>query len=194
MKDHFNCPCESYLGKAAELLQAGRAREAISYYEKVIAIHPDDARSYSNMAIGFSQIGETDKALELLDKATQCDPFYKFAWTNKGSMLVEKGLFEDALKCFDTALSIDGDYLDAKFNRGSTLFDLKRYEESIKTYMPALKAYPHNSRAWFCVAKANFVMFGKSQLKGIMEIVDYSLEADPNNGEAKEFKKYLKGL
>ena len=64
----------SYDGLAVTLSKAGRAKEAIAFHEKAIALDPREPSYYFNCAISYLMLGNTAKALEQQEKLKALDP------------------------------------------------------------------------------------------------------------------------
>src|ERR1043166_47893 len=64
----------SYDGLAVTLSKAGRAKEAIPFHEKEIALDPREPSYYFNCAISYLMMGDTAKAMEQQDKLKAIDP------------------------------------------------------------------------------------------------------------------------
>jgi tetratricopeptide (TPR) repeat protein len=64
----------SYDGLAVTLSKAGRAKEAIAFHEKAIALDPREPSYYFNCAISYLMLGNTAKALEQQEKLKTLDP------------------------------------------------------------------------------------------------------------------------
>ncbi len=64
----------SYDGLAVTLSKAGRAKEAIAFHEKAIALDPREPSYYFNCAISYLMMGNTAKALEQQEKLKTIDP------------------------------------------------------------------------------------------------------------------------
>ena len=64
----------SYDGLAVTLSKAGRAKEAIAFHEKAIALDPREPSYYFNYAISYLMLGNTAKAMEQQEKLKAIDP------------------------------------------------------------------------------------------------------------------------
>jgi Flp pilus assembly protein TadD len=64
----------SYDGLAVTLSKAGRAKEAIAFHEKAIALDPQEPSYYFNCAISYLMMGNTAKAMEQQEKLKALDP------------------------------------------------------------------------------------------------------------------------
>ena len=148
MKSHDpSCPCEPLLQLAMDLMKRGNFRDAITAYDKITAIHPDDCRAWSNKGVCHSDLKENDKALECLDRAIQLDPFYVYALSTKASILAQSGKLAEASALMDRALEIDPNFLDALLNKSALLIQQKRHEESKHFIARCLTIQPANRRA-----------------------------------------------
>lgn len=64
----------AYDGLAVTLSKAGRAKEAIAFHEKAIALNPREPSYYFNCAISYLMLKNTAKALEQQEKLQAIDP------------------------------------------------------------------------------------------------------------------------
>ena len=64
----------AYDGLAVTLSKAGRAKEAIAFHEKAIALDPREPSYYFNCAISYLMLKNTAKALEQQEKLKAIDP------------------------------------------------------------------------------------------------------------------------
>jgi tetratricopeptide (TPR) repeat protein len=64
----------AYDGLAVTLSKAGRAKEAIAFHEKAIALNPREPSYYFNCAISYLMLKNTAKALEQQEKLKEIDP------------------------------------------------------------------------------------------------------------------------
>ena len=64
----------AYDGLAVTLSKAGRAKEAIAFHEKAIALDPREPSYYFNCEISYLMMGNTAKALEQQEKLKALDP------------------------------------------------------------------------------------------------------------------------
>lgn len=64
----------AYDGLAVTLSKAGRAKEAIAFHEKAIALEPREPSYYFNCAISYLMLRNTAKALEQQEKLKAIDP------------------------------------------------------------------------------------------------------------------------
>jgi tetratricopeptide (TPR) repeat protein len=96
--------------KGLLLERLGKHEEAIEYYDKALAIDPDNVGAL--VGIGASLANSS-----------------KY----KGSMAYyDKALHKEAIECYDKALAIDPNNVEALNNKGFSLFGLDKYKEAIE--------------------------------------------------------------
>jgi tetratricopeptide (TPR) repeat protein len=107
-------------GKALD--EQGRYEEAIRYYDKVLAIDPNNKFALNNKGADLYDLGRYEEALVYFDKRLALDPYNTHILYNKFKALVELGRNSEALEYIDQVLAIDPNYLDVLHNKGQTLF------------------------------------------------------------------------
>ncbi len=68
-------------------LEQQRYDESLELFQRLIALHPDDAATYSNMGIALAFLGSIDKALQHFDQALSLDPTLASARANREAVL-----------------------------------------------------------------------------------------------------------
>ena len=68
-------------------LEQQRYDESLELFQRLIALHPDDAATYSNMGIALAFLGSIDEALQHFDQALSLDPTLASARTNREAVL-----------------------------------------------------------------------------------------------------------
>jgi cytochrome c-type biogenesis protein CcmH/NrfG len=96
--------------------------EAITVYEKALAIDPDNADVWTDLGVMYRRSGNPEKALDAFDRAMNIDPNHEVSRFNKGIVLFhdlrdEKG----ALAAWESLLAINP---DAKSPAGQTVREL----------------------------------------------------------------------
>lgn len=62
---------------------ASRWQEARVWYERSLALAPDDVNVVTDLAVVHRNLGEAERAVELLDRVIELDPEHWQAWYNK---------------------------------------------------------------------------------------------------------------
>ena len=68
-------------------LEQQRYDEALELFHRLIALHPNDAATYSNMGIALSGLGRHDEALQRFDQALSLDPALENVRANREALL-----------------------------------------------------------------------------------------------------------
>ena len=90
---------------------------AITSWEKVLAINPDYHEAWYNRGVALSALGRKEEAIQSYDKAVDIKPDYHEAWNNRGNALSALGRKEEAIQSFDQALQIQPDFASAYYNK-----------------------------------------------------------------------------
>jgi tetratricopeptide (TPR) repeat protein len=85
----------------------GRFGKAIMYYDKVLAIDPNDVLALINKGRALSQLHRFDDAISNYDKALGIDASNIDALINKGLSYYNQGNKTGAISYFDKALAIN---------------------------------------------------------------------------------------
>ncbi|MBD1878113.1 tetratricopeptide repeat protein [Coleofasciculus sp. FACHB-T130] len=128
--------------------QIGRYEEAISSFDKALAIKDDFPEAWCNRGAALLNLGRDQEAIASCDKALAIKDDIPEAWFNRGGALTKLGRDEEAITSCDKALAIKDDIPEAWLNRGSALVSLGRYEEAIASCDKALAIKPDIPEAW----------------------------------------------
>ena len=96
----------------------GRFPEALSDYDRAIALKPDDAGAYTNRGAALAALGRVEEALSSYGRQSRCNRISAEAHNNHGATLAALGYPEAALASCDTAIALQPDHAWAHFNRG----------------------------------------------------------------------------
>jgi len=128
--------------------------EAISNFEKVIMINPNNTKAREYLAfswygkgIEFNKQGKYPEAIICYDKAIEIDPNYASAWNDKGVTLKNQGKYPEAIICYDKAIELNPEYKQAWNNKGIVFFNIGNYSEAIICYDKAIAIDPNYTEA-----------------------------------------------
>ena len=85
----------------------GDYKRGLEYYQKAIALAPDNAVYQANIAYTYDKLGAYDKGIEHGQKAIQLNPESTVAYTNLGSIYDSMGELDKAIACYEKAISLD---------------------------------------------------------------------------------------
>ena len=92
--DENNQTNQSYLAlnkKGLELLNSGMYNESLGYFDKALAVSPDNARILDNKGFALYSLGNLSGALHYYDKALAIEPNYTTASNDKELALLKVG-------------------------------------------------------------------------------------------------------
>jgi len=128
--------------RAFSLLRAGRPRDALELYQKILKIYPDDIDALNLSSIATFQLGNVQQALKLIRKALVVQPDHVDAHNNLGNLLKASNLLDEAETAYRCAIEIKPDYVGGHFNLGIVLEMLERLDEAETAYRHALAFKP----------------------------------------------------
>lgn len=124
------------------LAKLGRPAEAVTSFERAIALHPDHWRAYNHRGNALVELGHIEAARASYAAAVALRFDYAEAHNNLGLALLELGQPEKALASFDIAIALQPAYADAHTNRGSALHALGEIEAALTSYDVAAELRP----------------------------------------------------
>lgn len=141
------------------LSELGQKEAAITLFDKVLELDPENIYALNNKAEVLSSIGKNSDAVHYCDRAIRIDPNFYHAWYNKGAALMEypddmcRSAFaykEDtslerikkAIECYDQAIELNPSSEGIWANKGFALIVLGNYEHGLKCYDHALQINP----------------------------------------------------
>ena len=126
------------------LFSQGEYEAAIPYFDKALAINPDDAIALNNKGAALLNLHKYEEAIPYLDKALEITPDFALASRNKGMALIRLNRYEEAIPYFDKALELVPDDAFALNNEGVALMNLNKYAEANAYFDKALKIEPND--------------------------------------------------
>lgn len=145
--DKYSPEVGDLLGRAQTEYDAGRLAQAASFYEQVLAKHPDHPDANNGLGIIVGRFGMFEPASQLFARAVQAAPANPFHHNNLGNALRELGRTDEALASFDRAVALKSDYAGAYSNRGIVLAAVGRREEAVASYRKAVSLKPDFAEA-----------------------------------------------
>ena len=80
---------------------------AIKYYQKIVALEPKKAASYSSLGYAYAARGDWNKAIENYLIALKYDREDDELYANLGEAYEKKGLYQEALKAYTSAYELN---------------------------------------------------------------------------------------
>jgi hypothetical protein len=144
---HKELTAQENYNKGVELLNAGRHKEAIGWFEKALEIDPRHANAWNDKGVALANLKRHEEGIQCFDKALAIDPRHADAWGNKGVALNNVGRCQEALTYLNKALEIDPRNAYAWNAKGFALVSLNRHEEGIQCFDKALEIDPRHAVA-----------------------------------------------
>lgn len=125
-------------------------KEAISAYERAIAIAPDAAmpRSLNGKGSALFRLGRYEEALAAHEQALALDASNPGYWYNVRNALARLGRYEEALAAALQAVALAPTNAIYWSGKGSALVGLGRYEEALVAHEQAIALHPTNPYVW----------------------------------------------
>jgi tetratricopeptide (TPR) repeat protein len=137
-------------GQSAQ--NAGRFDEAITTYNRVIALSANNPRNaaVANLKIGNAYMVQRkfENAAIGYQRATSLIPDYAEAYNNLGEALGELKQFPRAIEAFNKAFSLDPALLKAKYNQAVTYDRMGNFRYSEFVFRNLIKSSPQYSLAY----------------------------------------------
>jgi tetratricopeptide (TPR) repeat protein len=135
---------------ACELVNAGRIEEGREGYRTALAMNPEDARIYNDLAVLREKEGDTAGAIAYYRKALEHAPDFALAHNNLGLLLAEQGRRAEGIAHFRKAMKAEPDQPRYPYNLGVYLAAAGKKEAAISAYKQAITLgkddpRPHNN-------------------------------------------------
>src|SRR2546428_9460424 len=133
--------------QAACLRHRGEYGNAISEFERVLMLEPEDASSHFNLADLLDPQGAHDQAAARYRQAVLLDPTYATGYNNFGSIYQSLGMLEKARKEYQRILQWDPQNVDAHDGLAQTLTVEGRWDDAISHYQAVIALRPGHAQA-----------------------------------------------
>jgi tetratricopeptide (TPR) repeat protein len=163
----------------------GKYDDAITHFDKVLAIDPNYASALYNKGFTLSNLGMNEEAISYFDKALGLEPNYVDALNGKGIALYRLGNSSEAITYYDKALEVDPNHVDAINNKGRALYNLGLYDDAITYYDRAIAIDPGYTLA---LDNKVLALLDLDRFQEALDVFDEILAMDPNNIDALDGK------
>ena len=142
-------------GKLADVLYwEGRAMrgmrrfaEATARLERVLALDPQHAEGYNELAEVYRSQGMLDAACEIYRRGIKENPNEPIIRNDFGNTLRDLGHLDEALEELNMAASLDESVSTCIFNRATIYERMERWTDAINDYQTVLKENPNDTEA-----------------------------------------------
>lgn len=130
------------LDEGRTLLERGAAGQALTCFQRAVALQPHDAAAQHGLGLALRAAGRHDEAQSAFQIAVRLDPRHIEAHYKLGNTLFALGRPDAALVSFDAALALAPAHVDALYNRGLALQALQQPAEALASYDRVLALTP----------------------------------------------------
>lgn len=132
-------------------LQAGRVADALSAYDRAIALQPDYVDPHFNRGNALLRQGRMAEALASFEQTIALAPALALAHYNRGVVLEQLGRKQEAMDSYRQLLALEPDNLQAQFNLGCLYLSEGAYRDAVACFDRVLAHNPnlvqaHNNR------------------------------------------------
>ncbi len=156
-------PVRPNVARARELVDAGRAAQALPLLDQVLAANPSDAQALLLRSTARFQTGDLPGGSKDLERSLALDPKQRQAWLNRGALDLAEKRYDRALEAFGEGEKLDPKAPDNHINLGAVLLlksDLAGASARFRRY---LEAQPSSAEAHYLVA-SNYALAGYAAL------------------------------
>ncbi len=117
---------------------------AAEFFERAVAVCPNEPQIHNNRGCNLSAMGELSAAILSFERALSLDSSYSAAYYNKANALKQCGKTREACASYESALKCNPQYPDALNNLGNALKDLGEFERATSCLLKALEMRPNH--------------------------------------------------
>jgi tetratricopeptide (TPR) repeat protein len=150
-----NPQCWVALGGLGDLcLKEGRVPEAVSYYERAIAIDASNVGSHNDLGIALLSEGKVDEAVAQFQATLGIDRDNAEAHNSLGNILAVQRRYDEAVVHYTRALEIAPQDSRAHYNLGSAFLRLGRAKDAAAEFRRAVDIVPDDAGAHYSLGDA----------------------------------------
>jgi tetratricopeptide (TPR) repeat protein len=169
-----------WLNYGNQLWRVARNEEAVSAFERAIALKPDYYEAYYGRGLAFGAQNKYQEAFDSFKKATEIDPEFYPAWRQRAANLYFLRKYKEALSEIDRAIALQSDDFVLYWWRSLILFELERYTEATQNSTKAIALNPNSAIAYVFRAQL-YAMSNQPDLA--LADLDRALQINPKNAD-----------
>jgi tetratricopeptide (TPR) repeat protein len=125
---------EEHFQQGNEYAQAGEFEKAITEFEAVLQIDPDNVSAMSNLGVVYYNLGRLDEAIQQYQEAIARAPDDADIHSNLAAAFVQKGQLDKALQEYESAVQINPELAEAHFGLGVVFQQTGKVDEAIAAF------------------------------------------------------------
>jgi len=164
-----------------ELGQNGHADEAMTHFKMALAIKPNYADAWYNLAVAFQRAGKLTEAITNYERLAAIRPGYPTVQWNLGNCCLQLGRTNEAIAHYQTALKINPADVMAHEGLGEVLLNEGRVNEAAEQFHEALQSDPGRAKSYSDLGK---VFMAQGLGYKATEMYQNAVRLDPKLSEA----------
>ncbi len=104
---------ENLLQQGIDLVKKSMFHEALSVFEMILDIHPDEPRTLFNLAVTKDLLGQREAALTLLHRSIDIDPTFANPHYYLGQLYLKAKRYTEAFQAFRATIARDVEFMPA---------------------------------------------------------------------------------
>jgi tetratricopeptide (TPR) repeat protein len=161
--------------------ERGDPAAAIGYYEKALALAPDNAPTLLNLSGALLALSRAGEAVRHAAEAVRLEPANANARVNLGNALVALGRADEAVVQYEAALALEPAAEDVLLNLASAWSARGDPARAARYYGEAARLHPDRARTWYDHALASLQAGDRTTAR---RAVDEALRRAPDDAEA----------
>lgn len=154
------------------------------FYEKTIALNPDDARAWTNLGNNLTKLKLYKKAFLAYEAAYNLEQQNAVICYNIGTMFLEAMDPDSALPWLQRAVTLDPKYPAALNSLGVALTEVGDLDSAIKFYESSLQVEPTFVEPMF---NLHMVLIDTGEIDRAISLLEKAISLDPKNPVLKFF-------
>ena len=141
-KPYIEPDVQGYLQSGISAQMENKLDDAITYYDKVISLDPENANVYNNRGNAYADKSDFGSAIADYSKAIDLDPEDASAYNNRGIAYRYTGDFGAAIEDYSKAIDLDPEITQAYNNRGVAYRYTGDFDAAITNFNKAIDLNP----------------------------------------------------
>lgn len=161
--------------------QVGNLKQAVFYYQRMVAIKPDHAEAYYSLGVTMGQIGQLEEAIAYYQQAIAFKPEYTDAHYNLGYALQQQGNLSAAIAHYQQAIALDPSDAEAHGNLAYALLQQGQIEAAIAHYQQVITLKPDVPEIYYSLGG---IFRQQNQLEAATAYYRWALTLNPSYVDA----------
>ncbi len=171
----------AWYNKGASSYMLEQYNEAIEYFDKALAIDPNNKNSWFYKGISFFKIDKFEASIQSYQKVLEIDPNNKEVWFYKGMSFFRLEKYKKSIECYNNALKDKFEDSQTWFYKGVSYHLLKEYEMALNCFDKVIEYDPESIDAW---NKKSVVYYDLDDFEKAMNCCEKVLKNEPRNKQA----------